>query len=224
MFRAQGAELATTYLNARAEPHVRPLVEQLACPIVVPCDVRLQGQPEDVFTLVAHEWGRLDFLLHSIAYAPKEDLRSRVVDCRRGRHDGHRRLLPLVHPHGEIGRAPHDRRRMPPYGDVLRIGEGGRGIQSDGSGQGGARELRPLPRCRTGREAHSCPCPVAGTAEDARRVRHRPVRRTSGAHPRPHASSWTSRTWETSRPFSRATRPNHSSAISNIDAGYHVLA
>lgn len=81
MFRAAGAELAVTYLNAKAEPYVRPLAERLESPIVVPCDVREPGQLEAVFERIRDEWGRLDFLLHSIAYAPKEDLHSRVTDC-----------------------------------------------------------------------------------------------------------------------------------------------
>ena len=80
-FHATGAELAITYLNAKAEPYVRPLAEKLASPIIVPCDVREPGQLESVFERVARQWGRLDFLLHSIAYAPKEDLHARVVDC-----------------------------------------------------------------------------------------------------------------------------------------------
>ena len=76
-----GAELAVTYLNAKAEPYVRPLAERLQCPIVVPCDVREPGQLEAVFAHITKEWGRLDFVLHSIAYAPKEDLHCRITDC-----------------------------------------------------------------------------------------------------------------------------------------------
>ena len=76
-----GAELAVTYLNAKAEPFVRPLAEGLGSPFVVPCDVREPGQLEGVFSRIQKEWGRLDFLLHSIAYAPKEDLHSRITDC-----------------------------------------------------------------------------------------------------------------------------------------------
>jgi enoyl-[acyl-carrier protein] reductase I len=76
-----GAELAVTYLNAKAEPFVRPLAEGLGSPIVVPCDVREPGQLEGVFSRIQKEWGRLDFLVHSIAYAPKEDLHSRITDC-----------------------------------------------------------------------------------------------------------------------------------------------
>ena len=82
-FRAAGAELGVTYLNAKAEPHVRPLAEALACPVILPCDVREPGQLEAVFAAAQRRWGRLDFVLHSIAWAPKEDLHSRVVDCSR---------------------------------------------------------------------------------------------------------------------------------------------
>jgi enoyl-[acyl-carrier protein] reductase I len=80
-FHAAGAKLALTYLNAKAEPYVRPLAEKLASPIILPCDVREPGQLDAVFERVRQQWGRLDFLLHSIAYAPKEDLHARVVDC-----------------------------------------------------------------------------------------------------------------------------------------------
>jgi len=80
-FVRAGASLAVTYLNSKAEPYVRPLAERLECPIIVPCDVREPGQLEAVFTHIRDAWGRLDFVLHSIAFAPKEDLHSRVVDC-----------------------------------------------------------------------------------------------------------------------------------------------
>lgn len=80
-FRAAGAELAVTYLNGKAEPYVRPLAESLEAKIIAPCDVREPGQLEAVFARMANEWEKLDFVLHSIAYAPKEDLHRRVVDC-----------------------------------------------------------------------------------------------------------------------------------------------
>ena len=47
----------------------------------MPCDVREPGQLEAVFARIKDDWGRLDFLLHSIAYAPKADLHSRITDC-----------------------------------------------------------------------------------------------------------------------------------------------
>ncbi|MBN8534392.1 MAG: enoyl-ACP reductase FabI [Rhizobiales bacterium] len=80
-FRDAGAELAITYLNARAEPYVRPLAEDLGSPLILPCDVREPGQLEAVFAAIERRWGRLDFLLHSIAFAPREDLHGRVVDA-----------------------------------------------------------------------------------------------------------------------------------------------
>ena len=75
-----GAELAITYLNEQAEPYVGPLAEQLDSPLILPCDVREPGQLESVFERVRAQWGRLDFVLHAIAYAPREDLHDRVVD------------------------------------------------------------------------------------------------------------------------------------------------
>ncbi len=80
-FRDAGAELAITYLNAKSEPHVRPLADALDASIFVPCDVRESGQLEAVFATIEREWGRLDFLLHSIAFAPREDLHASLIDC-----------------------------------------------------------------------------------------------------------------------------------------------
>lgn len=79
-FRAAGAELAITYLNDKAQPYVRPLAESLHSPLIMPCDVREAGQLEAVFAHIAAAWGRLDFVLHSIAFAPRDDLHRRLVD------------------------------------------------------------------------------------------------------------------------------------------------
>lgn len=79
--RGLGAEVAVTYLNEKALPHVEPLARQLEAPIVMPLDLRVEGQVEAVFERVASEWGQLDVVLHSIAFAPKDDLQGRVVDC-----------------------------------------------------------------------------------------------------------------------------------------------
>ena len=79
--QSAGAELAITYLNAKAEPHVRPLAEGLEAALILPCDVREPGELEAGFAAIQEKWGRLDFLLHSIAFAPREDLHGRVVDA-----------------------------------------------------------------------------------------------------------------------------------------------
>ncbi len=81
--RTMGADIAVTYLNEKAERHVRPLAEALGAGLFVPCDVREPGQLAAVFEAIRQKWGRLDFVIHSIAYAPKEDLHARVVDCSR---------------------------------------------------------------------------------------------------------------------------------------------
>lgn len=79
--RAAGAELAVTYLNTKAETYVRPLADQLGCSLILPCDVSQAGQLEAVFAEIAAHWGKLDFVVHSIAFAPKDDLHGRVTDC-----------------------------------------------------------------------------------------------------------------------------------------------
>lgn len=79
--RAQGADLAMTWLNARAEPHVRPLAEALGAALCGPMDVSKRGEMEEIFARIAAEWGQLDMLVHAIAFAPRADLHGRVVDC-----------------------------------------------------------------------------------------------------------------------------------------------
>lgn len=79
--RAFGAEVALTYFNERAKPHVEPLAEKLAASLLMPLDVEQPGQLEAVFDQIRTQWGRLDFVIHSIAFAPKDDLHGRVVDC-----------------------------------------------------------------------------------------------------------------------------------------------
>jgi enoyl-[acyl-carrier protein] reductase I len=83
-FRAFGAELALTYLNDKARRFVQPLADELEAPIFLPLDVQADGQMEAVFEAIGERWGRLDFALHSIAFAPTDDLHGRVVDCSRG--------------------------------------------------------------------------------------------------------------------------------------------
>ncbi len=80
-FRAFGAELAVTYLNEKARPHVEPLARELEAPIVLPLDVASPGQLEAVFERITEEWGELDFLVHSIAFSPRDTLAGRVTDA-----------------------------------------------------------------------------------------------------------------------------------------------
>jgi enoyl-[acyl-carrier protein] reductase I len=82
-FRALGSELAITYLNDKARKHVEPLARELEAEIVMPLDVSTPGQMEAVFERITADWGHLDFLVHSIAFAPKDTLHGRVVDAPR---------------------------------------------------------------------------------------------------------------------------------------------
>ncbi len=80
-FRELGADLAITYLNEKARPHVEPLARSLEATLFLPLDVSVPGELEKVFDAIAKQWGRLDILVHSIAFAPKEDLQGGLVNC-----------------------------------------------------------------------------------------------------------------------------------------------
>lgn len=80
-FRRLGADLAITYLNEKAKPYVEPLAQGLGADILMPLDVYQPGELEAVFEAIRQKWGKLDFALHSIAFAPMADLHGRVVDC-----------------------------------------------------------------------------------------------------------------------------------------------
>lgn len=79
-FAACGATLGATYLNEKARPYVAAVTDDLPCEFLLPCDVQQPGALEAVFAEVTLRWGRLDFLLHAIAFAPAVDLHGRLVD------------------------------------------------------------------------------------------------------------------------------------------------
>lgn len=80
-FRAAGSELAVTWLNDKARGYVEPLATELGATITAPLDVAVPGQLQAVFDQIRARWGRLDNLIHSIAFAPKEDLQGGLLDC-----------------------------------------------------------------------------------------------------------------------------------------------
>lgn len=79
--RAFGAEIALTYLNDKARPYVAPLAAQIDSHLLLPLDVSKPGEMKAVFDEIGQKWGRLDFVIHSIAFAPTADLHGRIVDC-----------------------------------------------------------------------------------------------------------------------------------------------
>ncbi|EAT14480.1 enoyl-(acyl-carrier-protein) reductase [Desulfuromonas acetoxidans DSM 684] len=73
--RRQGATLAFTYLNEALEKRVRPLAESLDAEMILPCNVSNDQEIEAVFDEVKKQWGELDFVVHAVAYADREDLK-----------------------------------------------------------------------------------------------------------------------------------------------------
>jgi enoyl-[acyl-carrier protein] reductase I len=82
-FRHAGAELAITYLNEKAKPFVKPVADAVGASIFEQLNVQEEEALERIFDHIRSKWQGLDFLLHSVAYCPKEDLHGRVVDCSR---------------------------------------------------------------------------------------------------------------------------------------------
>jgi enoyl-[acyl-carrier protein] reductase I len=80
-FRNAGAEVAVTWLNEKARPHVEPLARELEATITGELNVAVPGQLEAVFEQIRQRWGKLDIMVHSIAFAPLEDLRGGLLDC-----------------------------------------------------------------------------------------------------------------------------------------------
>jgi enoyl-[acyl-carrier protein] reductase I len=78
-----GAQLAITYLNDKAKPFVQPVADAVGAQLLLPLDVQDDDQMQVVFDAVRDRWGRLDILVHSIAYCPADDLHGRVTDASR---------------------------------------------------------------------------------------------------------------------------------------------
>jgi enoyl-[acyl-carrier protein] reductase I len=80
-FRELGADLAITYANEKTRTYVEPLARALEAPLFMPLDVTQPDDIDAVFAHIAKEWGQLDIFVHSIAWAPKEDLQAGLLDC-----------------------------------------------------------------------------------------------------------------------------------------------
>ncbi len=80
-FRDAGADIAVTWLNEKARTYVEPLADELEAPIKAELNVAVPGQLEAVFEQISRKWGKLDILVHSIAFAPMDDLRGGLLDC-----------------------------------------------------------------------------------------------------------------------------------------------
>jgi len=88
----EGASLAFTYLNEVFEKRVRPLAESIGSELILRCDVSKDAEIEEVFTEIEQTWGSLDFLVHAVAYAGREELRQPFHQTSR---DGFRQALDI---------------------------------------------------------------------------------------------------------------------------------
>lgn len=82
-FAQAGAKIALTYLNEKSKPYVLPVATTVNAEMILPLDVQDDDQLDAVFKEIESKWGSLDFILHSIAYCPQDDLHGRVTDCSR---------------------------------------------------------------------------------------------------------------------------------------------
>lgn len=80
-FKQWGADLAITYLNEKAKEFVGPLAKELGVQIFMPLDISKPGELEALFEQIEKEWGSLDILVHSMAFAPKDDLQGGLLNC-----------------------------------------------------------------------------------------------------------------------------------------------
>jgi enoyl-[acyl-carrier protein] reductase I len=80
-FRELGAELAITYADDKAKPYVEPLARALEAPLFMPLNATREEDFAAVFARIADQWGKLDILVHSIAWAPKDDLQGGLLNC-----------------------------------------------------------------------------------------------------------------------------------------------
>ena len=82
-FRREGAELAVTYANSTVAKRVRPLAESIGASLVLPCDVQRDEEIKTVFAEIARAWGGIDILVHSVAFANKDELKGSFLTTTR---------------------------------------------------------------------------------------------------------------------------------------------
>lgn len=115
--RAFGAEVALTYLNDKSKTYVEPLAKQIDADLLLPLDVTQPGQVQAVFEQIREKWGSIDFIIHSIAFAPKDDLHGRITDCSR---DGFVQAM-QISCHSLIEIAHHAEPMLNPGGAIITM-------------------------------------------------------------------------------------------------------
>ena len=191
-FRTFGADLAITYLNDKAKPYVEPLSKEVGAEIFMPLNLQVEGQLEAVFDAIRQKWGKLDIGLHSIAFAPKEDLQGRVVDCSKAGFLlamdvscwSFIRMAKLAEPLMVDGGTLST---MTYYGSQMVVEH----YNMMGPVKAALEFGDPLPRCRAWPQGHQSARHFARTAQDQGRIRDHGFRRAhsesggEGASPPP---------------------------------------
>ena len=166
-FRTVGAELAITWLNEKARPHVEPLARELEATITAGLDVAVPGQLEAVFDLIRAGWGQLDILVHSIAFAPKQDLQGGLLDCSA---EGFAKAMDISC-HSFVRMAKLAAPLMSDGGTMFAMSYygpiGSCRTTTYWGGEGGARGGVPLSGLRTWSSRNPCARDFTGAVEDA---------------------------------------------------------
>ena len=170
---AQGATLAFTYQGDALKKRVEPLAQELGSSVVLPCDVTDAASIDAVFAELQRQWGKLDFLVHAIAFSDKAELDGRYLDTTREElHPDDVDLLLFVHGAGQARREADGPRGRAAHPHLLRRGESHAPLQRDGRGQGGAGSKRALSCGRSRQGRHSRQRHLGRPDQDAGRFRH----------------------------------------------------
>ena len=187
---AAGARLAFTYQGERLKENVEDLAATFGSDtLILPCDVTKDDEIAGIFRTVGEKFGRLDLLLHSVAFAPKDALEGEFVEHEpRGLPHRARRERLLAGRAGARGGAVDDRGRQHRGDELLRRGEGGAALQYHGGGQGLAGGQHPLPGLRFGPEENPGQLHQRGAGEHPGRARHRRIQRDAAPLRGPRAA------------------------------------
>jgi len=154
---AAGAEMAFTYQGAAFGKRVLPMVQKLGSKVVIEADVEDEASLDRLFETLKKEWGRLDFVVHAIAFSDKEELKGRYVDTTKANFQRSltiscysfteiaRRALPLMTEGGSMITLTYEGSDA---GDAV--------LQRHGCGQGRARSERALSRGRPRTAGRAC--------------------------------------------------------------------
>ncbi len=180
-FSELGADLALSYLNEKARPHVEPLARDLGARIFMPLDVSVPGEMEALFGTIEKDWGQLDILVHSIAWAPKDDLQGGLLNSSA---EGFAKAID-VSCHSFIRMARLAAPLMKEGGTMIAMSYLGANRVVPNYNLMGPVKAALEASCRylayeLGPQRHPRARPVAGAAEDARRIGPEGLRPAAG--------------------------------------------